>query len=323
MCTAITYQTKDHYFGRNLDLEYSYQEEVTVTPRNFPLAFYNKNTISHHFALIGVATIANNYPLYYDATNEYGLSMAGLNFPGNAVYYPLSKTQVNIAPYSFIPWILCRCKNINDAKALLESTNLADIPFSREYPQTPLHWIISDQTGSITVEPMVTGLKIYKNAIGVLTNNPPFDFHINNLTNYLNLTNLEPQNPYHSQIELTPQSRGTGGMGLPGDLSSPSRFIRASFTKLNSVSGDSELESISQFFHILDSVKQQAGCVKINGGYEKTVYSSCCNMDKGVYYYKTYENNQINAIDLFQENPDGENLIHYPLIRRQEINYIN
>ena len=115
-----------------------------------------------------------------------------------------------------------------------------------------------------------------------------------------------------------------GGIGLPGDLSSVSRFVKAAFTKLNSISGWSESESISQFFHILGSVAQQRGCVCMQEGiYEITIYSSCCNMDKGIYYYTTYENSQITAVNMYNEDLESEELVSYPLIKGQQINKQN
>ena len=107
---------------------------------------------------------------------------------------------------------------------------------------------------------------------------------------------------------------------MPGDLSSMSRFVKATFTKLNSVSGKSEKESVSQFFHILGSVFQQKGCVICeNNQYEYTVFSSCCNTDKGIYYYTTYENSQITAVDMYREDLDSDQLILFPLIKEQQI----
>ncbi len=323
MCTAVTFQTKDHYFGRNLDLEYHYQEAVTITPRYFPLSFRNQTIQKAHYALIGMATIADNYPLYYDATNEKGLSMAGLNFPGNAVYQPCKEKADNIAPFEFIPWILSQCATVNEAFRLLNQLNLADIPFSEEFPQSPLHWILADSTHCLVIEPLIEGIKIHENPVGVLTNNPPFDYHIHNLTNYLHLTREEPINHFAPQLSLTPFSRGLGAVGLPGDLSSPSRFIRAAYTKFNSVCKNTESDSITQFFHILQAVAQQEGCVPIGEHFEKTVYSSCCNTNLGIYYYKTYENSQITAVDMHQENLNGADIISYPLIKSQKICYLN
>ncbi len=320
MCTAITYSTKDHYFGRNFDLEYSYNETITITPRNYPFKFREVNAINKHYALIGMAYVMDDYPLYYDAINEKGLGMAGLNFPENAYYKDLENGKDNIASFEFIPWVLSQCANLEEVKKLLENINIVNINFSDQLKASPLHWIISDKNNSITVESVKNGLKIYDNPVGVLTNNPTFDIHMFNLNNYMNLSIEQPNNNFSKKLNLTNYSRGMGALGLPGDLSSASRFVKAAFTKMNSISGDSESESISQFFHILGSTDQQRGCVHMGENkYEITIYSSCCNMDKGIYYYTTYENNQITAVDLYKENLDDTKLINYDLIKDQHI----
>ena len=320
MCTAITYNTKNHYFGRNLDLEYSYKETVTITPRNYEFNFREVEDIKNHYAIIGMAYVSDNFPLYYDAINEKGLGMAGLNFPKNADYKEIDENKNNIAPFEFIPYILSQCSNIEEARNLLRNINIARIDFSSELPVSPLHWIISDKEKSITVESVKEGLKIYDNPVGVLTNNPTFDMQMFNLNNYMYLSTEQPVNSFSTNLNLETYSRGMGGMGLPGDLSSASRFVKATFTKMNSKSGDSESESISQFFHILGSVYQQRGLVHMGEGkYEITIYSSCCNMDKGIYYYTTYENGQITGIDMNKENLDSSELINYDLIKGQQI----
>lgn len=322
MCTAATYHTKDHYFGRNLDLEYCYQETVTITPRNYPLPFRKLPPLENHFAMIGMATIAEGYPLYYDAVNEHGLAMAALNFPHSAVYLK-EDNRNNVAPFELIPWILGSCKSVYEAAEKLKGANIPHIPFSREFPVTPLHWMIADTTGSITVEPTADGIQVYDNLPGILTNEPPFPYHMTNLQNYLHVSNEEPVNRFAPSLPLQPYSRGMGGMGLPGDLSSASRFVKAAFTKLNSVSKDSESASISQLFHILGSVAQQQGCVKAGRLYEKTVYTSCCNVAKGIYYYTTYENSQITGVRLFSTDLEGTQLVCYPLVKGQQIRMEN
>lgn len=324
MCTAITYYTKDHYFGRNLDLEFSYHETVTVTPRFYPFHFRNGKSLNHHDAMIGVAYVVDGFPLYYDATNEKGLSMAGLNFPDNAEYKEARKGSDNIAPFELIPWILGQCSNVDEARSLLHKINLVNWNFSEELALSPLHWMVADQKSSIVVESTKAGLKLFENPAGVLTNNPTFDYQLFNLNNYMRLSKEPPVNTFSAALELEPYSRGMGAVGLPGDLSSASRFVKAAFTKMNSVSGASESESISQFFHILGSVEQQRGCVHLGENkYEITIYSSCCNMDRGIYYYTTYENHQITAVDMHREDLDGTAVISYPLIKDQQIRYQN
>jgi len=323
MCTAVTFQTKDHYFGRNLDFDVSYQETVAVTPRNFPFRFRCMPAISKHLAIIGMSTVDNGYPLYYDGTNEHGLSMAGLYFPGNAVYRSTEDEKVNIAPFEFIPWILSQCSNVEQAMQKLERLNLVDIPYSKSYPQSPLHWMIADKKRAITVEPFADGLRIQNNPVGVLTNNPPFEYHIFNLSNYMNLTRNDATNRFAPEISIEPYSRGMGAVGLPGDLSSASRFVKAAFTRHNSVCDDSEDASISQFFHILKSVEQQNGCVKIGEHFEKTIYSSCCNTDKGIYYYTTYDNAAITGVNMQHVDLDSDSITTYPLITKQQVTMQN
>jgi choloylglycine hydrolase len=324
MCTAVTYSTKDHYFGRNLDFDFSYQESVTVTPRNFPFSFRHMPEISSHYAMIGMAFVVADYPLYYDAINEKGLSMAGLLFPDNAVYHPFAQGKDNICPFEFIPWLLSQCATVTEARALLERINLVNEPFSDQLPLSPLHWLIADQRESITVECMQDGLHIHHNPVGVLTNSPSFDYQLFNLQNYMGLSPDVPENRFSDQLDLKTYSRGMGGLGLPGDLSSVSRFVKAAFTKMNALSGDSESESVSQFYHILDSVDQQRGCCHMGGGkYEITIYGSCCNMDKGIYYYKTYENSQITGVDMHHEDLDSQKLVSYPMVTGQHFRMEN
>lgn len=319
MCTATNYTAKDHYFGRNLDLEYSYNETVTVTPRNFPFVFREAADLDSHHAMIGMATVADNYPLYYDATNEKGLSMAGLNFPDNADYKPSVSDKTNITPFEFIPWLLGQCENVRQARSMLEDINLLNVSFSKEFPLSPLHWIISDRTESITVESVKEGLRIYDNPFGTLTNNPTFDIQSFSLNNYMALSAEPPKNSFSKELQLDVYSRGMGSIGLPGDLSSSSRFIKAVFTKMNSVSGETESEAVSQFFHILGAVEQQRGCVQVGDKYEITIYSSCCNTDTGVYYYRTYENSQLTGVAMHEEDLEGSEVIAYPLVKGQRV----
>lgn len=324
MCTAATYKTKDFYFGRTLDYEFSYGEEIVVMPRNFPIAFRHMGEMKHHYAMIGMAHLAGNFPLFYDAINEKGLGMAGLNFVGNADYKPFAPGKDNVAPFEFIAWILSQCSSVKEARLLLDKINLVNTPFSDQLPLAQLHWIIADSEEAITVESVKEGLKVYDNPAGVMTNNPPFDAQMHNLSNFMNLSPKSPSNQFSDKLNLATYSRGMGALGLPGDLSSQSRFVRVAFVKLNSISGDSESESVSQFFHILGAVDQQKGCCDVGEEkYEYTIYTSCCNASKGIYYYTTYENHQISGVDMHRENLEGESLVQYPLILGEHINMQN
>ena len=322
MCTAITFSGKDFYFGRTLDLEHTYGEEVVIVPRNFPLPFRQCPHLAHHYAIIGMAHVADGYPLYYDAANEAGVCMAGLNFPGFAHYMPSADRKSNVASFEFIPWILGQCGSMQEVRKLLTNLQLTDEPFSSQFHPTPLHWIIADRTECICIEPMVDRIRIHENPVGVLTNNPPFDDQMLQLCNFMHLSPSPPHNHFCTEVKLTPYSRGMGAMGLPGDLSSQSRFVRAVFTKLNSICA--EEDRLSQFFHILESVNQTQGCCRLeNGSCEITQYTSCCNASRGIYHYTTYGNRRITAVDLYREKLDRKDLICYPLISGEDVCYLN
>lgn len=318
MCTAISYRSNQFYFGRTLDHDESYQEEVTVIPRNFPIPRLDHP--AHHYAIIGMAHIANDCPLLYDGCNEKGLAMAGLNFVGFARYgCPIDNAQ-NIPAYSLISCVLGSCSTVADARIYLESIHITNESFSKDLPSPHLHWIVADKQESITVEACVDGLHIHENPMGILTNNPPFEQQLLHLSNFMMLTEKPPRNQFPGRKDLPVYSNGMGAIGLPGDYSSQSRFVRASFLCGSAIRESTEIGCVTQFFHILDSVGQIDGCCQLpNGNYEKTIYSSCCNCEAGIYYYTSYSNRQITSVHMHQCNLDSKQLFRYPLLLKQRI----
>lgn len=292
MCTAASL---GRYFGRNFDYNISYNEEVLITPRNFKITFRNTEDIPKHNAMIGISAGGMDYPLYYDAYNEKGLGIAGLNFPEYCKY--LSKkdeSKVNLAEFELIPYILSKADNVGEAKKLMNNIVITDESYSENLPVTPLHWMVADQNSSFVVESTGEGLKVIDNPVGILTNSPQFEKQLFNLNNYLKLSNEQPENSF-LDIDLVKYSRGMGGMGLPGDFSSMSRFVKAVFVRHFS----KDFESIPQFFHILSSVAQPKGSTKVDDeGYEYTIYSSCMDLKEKLFYYKTYDDIAIHSVDL-------------------------
>lgn len=308
MCTAVSWGERSRYFGRNLDLEYHYKEEVTTVPRNYNLVFKKMPAVTRHNAIIGMATVERGYPLFYDAVNEHGVAAAALNFTGNAVYREPKKDAVNLAPYEFIPWLLARCKSVAEAIGYIKKINFINIPFSPELPLPELHFIVADKEKCIAVEPMRDGVFVYDDPFRVLTNNPPFPYHKYNISNYMGLSSSEPENRFSEKLLITPYSRGMGALGLPGDFSSASRFVRSAFVRANAAAKETDEENIVQLFHILSSVEMVEGCVRLDGGFEKTVYSSCVDTEKGIYYYKTYESQSLASVSMKGSDIDGNRL---------------
>ena len=305
MCTAVTYQTKDFYFGRTLDYEFSYGDQIAITPRNYPFSFRHAGEMNTHYAIIGMAHVAGNYPLYYDAINEKGVGMAGLNFVGNAAYADVTSDRDNVAQFEFIPWILSQCATLSEVQTLLERMTLVDTPFSEQFPLAQLHWIISDQTGSITVESMADGLHIYENPVGVLTNNPPFPYQIQRLNDFLSLSVRPQGGEFARELSLHPYSLGMGALGLPGDPSSCSRFVRAAFLLQASRKG----EGVAHLFHILAAAAVVRGSVLTPAGEEEyTRYSCVIDPKEGAYYYKTYDGLQIARVSMDETAREGTQL---------------
>ncbi len=286
MCTAILIKNKSAFFGRNLDLDYHYSESVAVVPRKFPFAFKKSR-----FAIIGTAFVKNGYPLFYDGMNEKGLCAAGLNFPESAVYFPEKEGFLNVASFELIPWILSTCSNLSEAREKLLKTNILNKGFEKSLPPTPLHWIFADKTGSIVAEPVETGLEIYENPAEVLTNEPPFPEHLENFGKIKSAVFEE-------------------------NLSSEERFAKAVFMKENCAF---EKDFAAQFFKVLESV----GKTELKENPSKTVYSSCMDLEKGIYYYRTYENSRTSAVKIKNENLDGEKIVSYPMSFENDIFYQN
>ncbi|KRL90737.1 choloylglycine hydrolase [Lactobacillus kalixensis] len=325
MCTSIIFSPKDHYFGRNLDLELSFGQQVVITPRNYDFKFRKMPEIKSHYAMVGVSLVAENYPLYFDAANEKGLGMAGLNYPGNADYKDFNPEKNNVSPFEFIPWVLCQCATVAEAKDLLANINLVDINFSEQMTLSTLHWLLADKTGSsIVVESDKDGLHIYDNPVGVLTNNPQFPKQLFNLNNYSDVSAKMPENLFSSEVSFDGYSRGLGSRNLPGGADSESRFVRATFNKFNAPKTDNEQENVDTYFHILHSVEQQRGVDQVGPDkFEYTIYSDGTNLETGVFYYTTYTNKRINKVDMNHEDLDSEKLICYPMLDQITFNEQN
>lgn len=324
MCTALAYVKNTLYFGRNMDIEYRFGEKVVITPREYLFELKKEGAYKNRYAMIGMANVTDEYPLYAEACNEKGLCMAGLNFPASAKYAAEKKAyRFALAPYETIPYVLGSCANLSEAKKALENTDTVGIDFKPSMPCAPLHWMISDAGGSIVVEYGEEGMKIYDNPYGVITNNPPFPFHKENVRQYMNLKAEYPEDGFCKTAKLTSFGVGGGAVGLAGDWSSPSRFVRTVFCKENSLAYSGAKESgdcVTEVFHILDSAAMPSGSVLTKDGkVDKTTYSCCIDAKEGAYYYKTYSNFRLNKISLSEETECGKTLAIFELNETQDV----
>lgn len=307
MCTALHVHG---CFGRTLDLEYGYAEQVVVTPRRFTLPMRHRPDLPEHYAMLGMATVAEGFPLYYDGVNEHGLAMAGLNFPHSGVYTPAREGDV--ASFELIPYVLGQCKTVAEAKRLLAGVRVCDTAFSAAYAPTRLHWMVADVHTSMVVEAVAEGLRMYDNPIGALTNEPPFPDQLAHWETFSHLTDREP-NPTPPHL-----GRGSGSVGLPGDFTSPSRLVRAAFAAAHSMA---EGDPVGQFFHVMSMVEVPRGCVRLpDGRYVVSRYTSCMDLNEKAYYYRTYSCTRIHAVKMVTE---GEALVAYDLPDGKDVTWEN
>lgn len=300
MCTSLYVSpsgegTPRILFGRNMDIEAHFGETVTVTPRHYPFCFRCLPPLREHYAIIGTAAVSEGYPLYADAMNEKGLCMAGLNFPHNAVYAPpcgFAEETHRIAPFELIPYLLGTCATVTEARAALEKLVISDIHFSHDLQNTPLHWHLAAADGGLIVEATREGHRIYDDRIGVLANNPPYPYHVADLHRY---DGLNARTPPLSRDDKTCLGNtfdlGLGLLGLPGDYTSPARFVRcATLRRLTDWSGLSREAAIGQFFRLLNTVAPPIGCVLTpKGEAHATLYTSCMDTETLTYRVMTAE----------------------------------
>ncbi len=342
MCTALTLKAKDkHLFGRNMDIETSFGQSVVITPRDYQWDFKFVPAQKMQYATIGMGfnlpLNGKTYPLYAECANEKGLAMAGLNFPHTAHYEKPTnnKNTLQLAPYEITPYILCNFTSVKEVREWFKNNDISIVnePITPQLPVAPLHFIVADKYDDcIVIEPTAEGIKIYDNQLGIMSNNPTFDWHLQNLAFYQNLGVSQKEESNWNGLEIAPFGEGFASVGLPGDWTPPARFIRTAFLKVCSDRCiDSYEKGISQFFHILDNVAMVEGSIRIPNQFKKdgpllnelTLYSSAIDLEDGIYYYKTYYNNQINAIDMHCEQLDGSTPISYPFANKQAILYVN
>lgn len=307
MCTVIT---KENLIGRTLDYECSFGEQLVILPKGYSFELIHEGTICAKNQIMGICHMAEGVPLFYEGINDRGVGAYALNFPRYACYNKVTEGKLNLASFEVIGYILSVASSLEEALNMLSNLNITDDSFSDNLPPTTMHWLIADREGSAVIEPLASGVKICKNPIGVLTNSPPLEYHLTRLSEIASLHPGAPENRLIKNAKGTHYSRGMGAMGLPGDFSSGSRFLRAAFVKENTITGkEGEVESL---FHIMDSVAVPLGCSETeNGEPVSTIYTSVSDLDRGMYYYTTYKSRKIRCISLNMGLIDGVKIFDF------------
>ena len=313
MCTGVRFgdNNGNMYFGRNLDWSVGYGQKVLITPRRYTLNSAFLGEQSSKYALIGMGIVAEGTPLYFDCGNEAGLAVAGLNFPGYAQYEGVPvQGKRNVAAYEFPLWVAMNFKSVDEAEDALEQIAIVAKPVNENYPVSMLHWIIGDKERSIVVEYTKKGMEIFKDDVDVLTNQPGFGWHRENLRNYMNLDSSIPDSVKWRDAQMKPFGAGSLMRGIPGDYYSTSRFVRVAYHNTHYPVKSTEGENVSRLFHTLASVAMIDGASQMSDGdYEKTIYTGGFSSATNTYYFNTYEDFGIKSVRLEDYGIDGQDVI--------------
>ncbi|MBR2994567.1 choloylglycine hydrolase [Candidatus Saccharibacteria bacterium] len=313
MCTGVRFTDKDGnmYFGRNLDWSVGYGQKVVITPRGYKYKSAFLGEMANSPAVIGMGIVAENVPLYFDCANENGLAIAGLNFPGYAAYAPDAiDGKTNVAAYEFPLWVALNFKTVDEVEKALHNVAIVAKPINDQYPVSELHWLIGDAKRSIVVEYTANGMEIFENAVDILTNQPGYGWHKENLRNYMNLFPQMPKEVRWEKAAMKPFGSGSLMRGLPGDYYSPSRFVRVAYLNTHYPVQADEASNVSRLFHTLTGVAMIDGAAAmIDGDFEKTVYTGGYSTATQTYYYNTYEDPAIKSVALKDQKLDTDELI--------------
>lgn len=309
MCTALSLQTKskETIMGRTMDFSYELDPELYIIPKNYEWTnFYNNYKFKNQYKIMGIGQNIGK-EILVDGVNEEGLGVMALYFQGEAIYNNItsSKEKIPVGSIELVNFLLGHCCNVDEVIDILNQINIIGVEDSITNSIAPLHWLVADKNNKcIVIEPLKDGLCIFDNPIKVLANSPRFDWHMTNLRNYMNLSLTQLEQTNLDKIVLKPFGQGGGTFGMPGDYTSPSRFVRIAFQKSNTELPINIEETIITCFNIMKTVTIPKGIiVTAKETIDYTQYTTFITLGTGDYYFNTYYNNQVFKVNINSYDP--------------------
>lgn len=313
MCTGVRFSDNEGnmYFGRNLDWSTSYGQRVVITPRGYKYRSAFLGEMANSPALIGMGIVAENTPLYFDCANEYGLAIAGLSFAGLASYETDAvEGKINVAAYEFPLWVTLNFSSVDEVEKILPNVAIVAKSINDQYQTTEQHWLIGDGKRSIVVEYTANGMEFYEDDFDVLTNQPGYSWHRDNMRNYMNLFAMMPKGVKWGRAVVKAFGAGSLMQGLPGGFYPTERFVRAAYFNTHYPAQTDEASNVSRLFHTLAGVAMiDGGAAMEDGKFEKTIYTGGYSSATSTYYYNTYEDPAIRGVSLADHDLDSTELI--------------
>lgn len=317
MCTSLTFESESnqHFLARTMDFGFELSGKPVVIPRNYSWERQLGGTETVRYGFVGTGRKLADY-LFADGVNEKGLAIAELYYPNEAIYLPTSvKNKINLAPHELILWILGEISSIEELNIRLSEVALVNAEVSLLGLVPPLHFIVTDPSGeTVVLETNEHGLVIKPNPVGVMTNSPELEWHLKNLNNYLGIqpTNFAAKE-WNGQA-VTPFGQGSGTFGLPGGLTSPERFVRATYMRTLTEKGTSSGETVNNIFHILNNVTIPKGInIKDDGAVDYTQYRAVYNVSDQTYYYNPYNTQEVFSLQLTKALLTAEAPTEFPV----------
>jgi choloylglycine hydrolase len=324
-CTGIKLKAKDGAIVRARTLEFAQDldSDVIVIPRNFE---FEGNTPSKlpglkwktKFAVAGANF--NGEPYVADGINEKGLSGGVFYFPDFAVYqtFDNSKAAVTMAPWQLLTWILGTFSTLEEVKKALPKVRVCNVVFAKWMATMPLHYIVMDAKGECIVIEYVKGkLNIHDNPSGTLTNSPDFPWHLTNLRNYMQMSPKGIKDKVVNSLKLIPAGQGSGMLGMPGDYTPPSRFVRAFFFSSASIQQENAEAAAMQSFHILNNFDIPLGTVRSTENnvtsLDRTQWTNVCDLKNKLFYYKTENDSRIRVLKLMNCDLSAKKIIKFKM----------
>lgn len=305
-CTGLAWQAGDgaSFLGRTYDMFGDLSaNKITVLAPGYELATSpdgEGETVIIEKGLIGNAIQGAASPIFTDAVNEDGLMGTLQNFPGYGHYDTNPDPEaLDLHPAFFLPYILGTCSNLDEVEEAVKNLNLTDELIFGSHMS--VHYILSDSTGeAIIIEPDEDGITVHRDTIGVMANSPDYQWQLSNLRNYMNVTNENPEPREFLNTVLEPFGNGTGGsLGLPGDYTSPSRFVRIAYAKEFAPIPANADDGVEKMFDLLSVVNVPEGMLKSGEGhYEKTLCTTVMKAQDPTYYFSPNGNRRISSYNL-------------------------
>lgn len=317
-CTGISLRTQngDLVQGRTIEFgESNINGKIVISPRGRKFkALTTEGKINGlkwkaKYGFVGASVVVDQF--IGEGINEKGLNAGLFYFPhyGSLVEYEKSKANISIADMELVTWILSNFETVDEVKEEIKKIKVVNIGYDdKGKPLPTAHWRIGDVKGNNIVLEIVNNgeIKIYNNKVGVLTNSPDYEWHIKNLNNYINLYSGNANSFNVNGEELFSFGAGTGALGLPGDITPPSRFIRAFFYVNTIGEVENTKLAVNKAFHILNNFdipieiefpKEYKGNIP-KDVISATQWTAVSDLSNREFYYKTMDNSQIRKIDL-------------------------